>query len=333
MPVAPGPAAVAAAPLLEVEGLTVSFAAGGQRVRVVEEVDFTLYPGRTVGLVGESGCGKSVTAMSIMRLVPVPPGRIEAGRVRFQGRDLLALGARQMRELRGDRIGMIFQEPMTSLNPVFTIGFQINEVLRIHRKQRGAQARAEAVRILELVGVGAPERRLDQYPHELSGGLRQRMMIAMALACGPDLLIADEPTTALDVTIQAQILDLINRLQAELGMSVLMITHDLGVVAEVCEEVMVMYAGRIVERAGVATLFAHPRHPYTVGLLSSSPRLGTRRAELPAIPGVVPSPDQRGAGCYFAARCPRVQDRCHSESPALAALGDGHEAACWNPAP
>jgi oligopeptide/dipeptide ABC transporter ATP-binding protein len=277
---------------LEVEGLTVSFANGNGRVRVVEEVAFALHPGRTVGLVGESGCGKSVTAMSIMRLIPTPPGRIEAGRIRFRGRDLLALSERDMRELRGDRIGMIFQEPMTSLNPVFTIGFQIGEVLRIHRKLRGAERRDEAIRILDLVGIGAPERRLHQFPHQLSGGLRQRVMIAMALACGPDLLIADEPTTALDVTIQAQILDLITRLQAELGMSVLMITHDLGVVAEVCEEVMVMYAGRIVERAEVATLFDHPRHPYTVGLLSSSPRLGAKRARLPAIPGMVPSPGQ-----------------------------------------
>ncbi len=332
-PVISEPEILAPAPLLEVEGLTVSFANGNGRVRVVEEVVFALHPGRTVGLVGESGCGKSVTAMSIMRLIPMPPGRIEAGRIRFRGRDLLALSERDMRELRGNRIGMIFQEPMTSLNPVFTIGFQIGEVLRIHRKQRGAERRDEAIRILELVGIGAPERRLHQFPHELSGGLRQRVMIAMALACGPDLLIADEPTTALDVTIQAQILDLIERLQAELGMSVLMITHDLGVVAEVCEEVMVMYAGRIVERAEVAILFDHPRHPYTVGLLSSSPRLGAKRAQLPAIPGMVPSPGQRGVGCSFAARCPRAEQRCRLEIPPLAELGTGHEAACWNPSP
>ncbi len=319
-------------PLLEVAGLTISFAAEGPPVRVVEEATFTLEAGQALGLVGESGCGKSVTAMSIMRLIPSPPGRIEQGRILFRGEDLLTLDERAMRAIRGNRIGMIFQEPMTSLNPVFTVGFQLTEVLKLHRAMRGREARAEARRILDLVGVGAAARRLGQYPHELSGGLRQRVMIAMALACGPDLLIADEPTTALDVTIQAQILELINGLQAELGMSVLMITHDLGVVAEVCERVLVMYAGRIVERGPAAALFAHPRHPYTDGLLASSPHLGERRETLPTIKGMVPAPGARGPGCTFADRCPRALERCRVETPSLAVL-DGHGAACWNPVP
>jgi oligopeptide/dipeptide ABC transporter ATP-binding protein len=301
-------------------------------VRVVEDVSFTLATGETLGLVGESGCGKSVTAMAIMGLNPSPPCRIDAGRILFEGRDLLELGA-AMRAVRGDRIGMIFQEPMTSLNPTFTVGFQIAEVLRLHRGLGKSKARDAAVELLGMVGIGAPERRLAQYPHELSGGLRQRAMIAMAIACQPALLIADEPTTALDVTIQAQILDLIKRLQRETGMSVLLITHDLGIVAEMCERVMVMYAGRIVERVGAAALFRRPRHPYTAGLLASSPRLGRRRAVLPTIPGTVPSPGQRGAGCYFAARCPRALDRCRIETPPLEELEPGHAAACWNPAP
>jgi len=227
---------------------------------------------------------------------------------------------------------MIFQEPMTSLNPTFSIGYQIAEVFRIHRRMGPAEARRESIDILGMVGIGAAERRLHQYPHELSGGLRQRVMIAMALACRPDLLIADEPTTALDVTVQAQILDLLRRLQSEIGMSILLITHDLSIVAEVCEQVLVMYAGRIVEHAAVDELFRRPRHPYTIGLLSSSPRLGQRRATLPTIPGMVPAPAQRGKGCYFADRCPRVTERCRDETPALAAVGSEHHVACWNPA-
>jgi len=327
-----GPAAAPAEALLEVDGLTVSFAGeDAGTLTVVEEVSFTVGSGQTVGLVGESGCGKSVTAMSLVRLIPTPPGRIEAGRVRFAGRDLLALPARELRAIRGDRIGMIFQEPMTSLNPVFTVGFQLTEVLRIHRGRRGAAARREAVEMLERVGIGAAAHRLEQYPHELSGGLRQRVMIAMALICRPDLLIADEPTTALDVTIQAQILELISELQAELGMSMLVITHDLGVVAEVCERVVVMYAGRIVERAAVGELFAHPRHPYTAGLLASIPRLGVRREVLPTIPGMVPSPGERGPGCYFAERCPAASAECRARLPVLGAAAPGHDVACWHP--
>jgi oligopeptide/dipeptide ABC transporter ATP-binding protein len=319
--------------LLEVNDLTVSFAIENGRARVVEGLDFTLDRGQTVGLVGESGCGKTVTAMSVMRLIPSPPSRVDSGRILFQGTDLLSLDNHGMRAVRGNRIGMIFQEPMTSLNPTFTIGFQIAEVFRIHRGLGAAQARRETIGILGMVGIGAPEQRIEQYPHELSGGLRQRVMIAMALACRPDLLIADEPTTALDVTVQAQILDLLRGLRAELGMSVLLISHDLGVVAEVCERVIVMYAGRVAERAAVADLFRRPRHPYTSGLLSSSPRLGEKRDPLPTIPGMVPGPGQRRAGCYFADRCPRVGERCRIETPSLATLAPGHEAACWNPMP
>ena len=318
-------------PILEVENLSVSFVTDSGRASVVEEVSFAIQPGETVGLVGESGCGKSVTAMSIMRLIPSPPSHVESGRILFQGDDLLTLDNGEMRAVRGDRIGMIFQEPMTSLNPTFSIGYQIAEVFRIHRAMGKAEAWRESADILGMVGIGGAERRLHQYPHELSGGLRQRAMIAMALACRPDLLIADEPTTALDVTVQAQILDLLRRLRGEIGMSVLLISHDLGVIAEVCERVLVMYAGRIVEHAMVEDLFRRPRHPYTVGLLSSSPRLGQRRAILPTIPGMVPAPAQRGSGCYFADRCPRVTGRCRAETPLLDAVGAGHEVACWNP--
>ncbi len=248
-------------PIIEVDSLSISFTTDAGRARVVDEVSFAIRKGETVGLVGESGCGKSVTAMSIMRLNPSPPSHLDAGRILFQGHNLLALDNAEMRAIRGDRIGMIFQEPMTSLNPTFSIGYQIAEVFRIHRGMSADEARHESIDILGMVGIGAAERRLHQYPHELSGGLRQRVMIAMALACRPDLLIADEPTTALDVTVQAQILDLLRRLQTEIGMSVLLISHDLDIVAEICERVLVMYAGRIVERAAVGELFRHPRHP------------------------------------------------------------------------
>jgi peptide/nickel transport system ATP-binding protein len=319
-------------PLLEIDALSISFRTDSGQIRVVEDVSFALGTGEIVGLVGESGCGKSVTAMAIMGLNPSPPSRVDSGRILFEGRDLLALGP-AMRDIRGNRIGMIFQEPMTSLNPSYTVGFQIAEVLRIHRGMSRAAARAKVVELLRLVRIGAPERRASQYPHELSGGLRQRVIIAMAIACGPSLLIADEPTTALDVTVQAQILELIKRLQGETGMSVLLITHDLGVVAETCERVMVMYAGRIVERASVGTLYRHARHPYTKGLLSSTPRLGHKRPVLATIPGMVPPPGQRGPGCYFAARCPRALDRCHAEIPPLELVVPGHDAACWNPVP
>jgi oligopeptide/dipeptide ABC transporter ATP-binding protein len=326
--------------LLSVEGLTVGFRTGDGFVRVLDDVGFSVAAGETVGLVGESGCGKSVSAMSIMRLVPTPPAVIEGGRILFDGIDLLALDAERMRAVRGDRIGMIFQEPMTSLNPTFTIGFQIAEVLKLHRGLDRASAERESVAMLQAVGIGAAERRLAQYPHQLSGGLRQRVMIAMALVCGPKLLIADEPTTALDVTIQAQILDLLRRLQRQMGMAVLLITHDLGVVAEMCDRVVVMYAGRIVERCATADLFHRPRHPYSAGLLAATPRRAKRGERLVTIPGMVPAPGKRGAGCPFADRCARAIERCRIEMPPLAAV-DGaavagpvrHESACWNPVP
>jgi oligopeptide/dipeptide ABC transporter ATP-binding protein len=317
-------------PLLEIDALSISFRTDSGQIGVVEDVSFAIGTGESVGLVGESGCGKTVTAMAIMGLNPSPPSRVDSGRILFEGRDLLALGP-AMRSIRGNRIGMIFQEPMTSLNPSYKVGFQIAEVLRKHRGMSRAAARAEVLELLRHVGIGAPERRAGQYPHELSGGLRQRVVIAMAIACGPALLIADEPTTALDVTVQAQILELIRRLQREIGMSVLLITHDLGIVAETCERVLVMYAGRIVERASVGALYRHARHPYTKGLLSSSPRLGHKRPVLATIPGIVPPPGQRGPGCYFASRCPRALDRCHAEIPPLEPVVPGHDAACWNP--
>jgi oligopeptide/dipeptide ABC transporter ATP-binding protein len=285
--------------------------------------------GGVTALVGESGCGKSVTARAIMRLLPMPPVRIPRGRIRFEGRDLLALPERAMRAVRGDRIAMVFQEPMTSLNPAWSIGFQIDEAMRLHTRLDRKARRARAVELLRRVGIGGAERRLDQFPHELSGGLRQRAMIAMALACDPDLLIADEPTTALDVTVQAQILELLRELRRDLGMALLLITHDLGVVAETADEVLVMYAGTLVERAPVATLFRAPRHPYTAGLMAAVPRLGTRPGRLTAIPGTVPPPGRRPAGCPFAERCPRVSSRCTAERPVLE--GTRHAAACWHP--
>jgi peptide/nickel transport system ATP-binding protein len=329
----PDSAGAPTGPLLDVEGLTVAFDTEQGQRRVVEEASFSVGAGETVGLVGESGCGKSVTAMSIMRLLPSPPSRALAGRILFEGADLLDLAREAMRALRGNRIGMVFQEPMTSLNPVLSIGYQIEEVLRLHRKTGHAEARRQALEMLRLVGIGAPDRRLDQYPHQLSGGLRQRVMIAIALICRPQLLIADEPTTALDVTIQAQILDLLRRLKREMGMALLLITHDLGVVAEMCDRVVVMYAGRIVEQATAAELFRHPRHPYTSGLLSAMPRLVAKGGKLPTIPGTVPPPGMRGLGCSFAERCPRALPRCRGERPELTAQGENHRAACWNPTP
>jgi peptide/nickel transport system ATP-binding protein len=298
---------------------------------VLDGVGFTLDAGAVVGLVGESGCGKSVTAMSVMRLLPNPPSRVDRGSIRFDGIDLLSLDENAMRDMRGNRIGMIFQEPMTSLNPTFMVGWQIDEALRLHTPL-GREARHQRrLELMRLVGIGAAERRLKQYPHELSGGLRQRIMIAMALACEPRLLVADEPTTALDVTIQAQILDLLSGLRDRLGMAILLITHDLGVVAEYCDQVVVMYAGRVVEKAPVRPLFARPRHPYTAGLLASIPKLEGARGLLPTIPGMVPSPGNRPPGCPFADRCPNVLERCRVEMPPLASAPDGHAFACWNP--
>ncbi len=330
---APSAGVAAPRPLLGIEGLTVAFNTEDGLARVVEDVTFAVGEGETVGLVGESGCGKSVTAQSIMRLLPSPPARVEAGRISFEGTDITALDDTAMRALRGDRIGMIFQEPMTSLNPTMTIGHQIAEVLRYHRSMGAGAARPLVIDILRRVGVGGAERRLDQYSHELSGGLRQRVMIAMALICGPRLLIADEPTTALDVTIQAQILELLKQLQRDMGLSILLITHDLGIVAEMCRSVVVMYAGRVAETGPTGQVLRHPRHPYTAGLLASSPRRARRGEKLPTIAGSVPPPGRRTVGCAFADRCPRVGERCRRETPPLAGEEGGRASACWHPLP
>jgi peptide/nickel transport system ATP-binding protein len=314
--------------LLEVRDLQTRFKGDGREFRAVDGVSFSIEPGRTLGLVGESGCGKSVTALSIMGLVPQPPGRIAGGEILFEGTDLLKLGAGEMRALRGDRLAMIFQEPMSSLNPAFTIGEQIAEVLLRHRDVSKDEARKRAVEALRQVRIPSPELRYDDYPHRLSGGMRQRAMIAMALACRPKLLICDEPTTALDVTIQAQILDLMRTLREETGTAIILITHDLGVVAELADEVAVMYAGRIVERAPAARLFDEPQHPYTVGLLGSIPRLHLDQARLAVIKGQVPDAAALPAGCRFRPRCPFAVERC-GEDPALSAVAANHEAACW----
>jgi len=324
-------------PLLVLEDVRTHFFTRDGVVRAVDGVSYTVNAGETLAVVGESGCGKSVTALSILRLVPAPPGRIVGGRIRFEGRDLLALGESQMRDIRGNEISMIFQEPMTSLNPVLTVARQIGETLRLHQRLDARTAEARAVDMLRLVRIPEPERRARQYPHELSGGMRQRVMIAMALACNPKLLIADEPTTALDVTIQAQILDLMRELKAKIGAAIILITHDLGVVAEMAERVVVMYAGRKVEEAPVRDLFRHPRHPYTLGLLTSMPRLGAtlggREApRLAEIPGVVPSLREPIVGCAFAPRCGFATERCRRETPTLEAKAAGHVAACFESA-
>jgi len=310
------------APLLSVRDLSVAFG----RNTVVEGVSFDLAPGEILGVVGESGSGKSVTALSIMRLIPAP-GRV-TGRIDFAGQDLMALPEARMREIRGRDIAMIFQEPMTSLNPVFTCGDQVMEALVHHRGLDRAGARAEALKLLKLVEIPSAERRLDDYPHQLSGGMRQRVMIAMALACRPKLLLADEPTTALDATIQAQILDLLRGLQRELGMAVILITHDLGVVSEVAHRVLVMYAGRVVETSPAAEVFERPLHPYTEGLLASIPRLEGPIERLDAIPGQVPAPDAMPAGCRFAPRCRYAEPACAASPPPLAPRGEGRAAAC-----
>jgi peptide/nickel transport system ATP-binding protein len=314
--------------LLQVRDLTTRFAVEGRELIAVDRVSFELEAGRTLAIVGESGCGKSVTALSIMGLIASPPGRMQ-GRIVFDGADLTALSPAEMRELRGNRLSMIFQEPMTSLNPAFTIGDQIAEVLLRHRAATREEARTRTVELLRQVHVPSPETRFADYPHRLSGGMRQRVMIAMALACRPRLLIADEPTTALDVTIQAQILDLMRALREETGTAIILITHDLGVVAELADEVAVMYAGRIVERASVARLFSDPQHPYTVGLLGSIPRLDLDQRRLPAIEGLVPNPLEPIAGCRFHPRCPFAIPRCRREVPPLDAVAPEHASACW----
>ncbi len=322
-------------PLLSIENLITAFETDDGRVIAVDDVSVRMGEGTTLGVVGESGCGKSVTALSVLRLIPDPPGRILDGRIMYRGENLLEKSEEEMRRIRGKRISMIFQEPMTSLNPVFTVGDQIGETVRLHEGVSKAAARAKAVEMLKLVGIPAPSERVDSYPHQLSGGMRQRVMIAMALACDPDLLIADEPTTALDVTIQAQILELISRLQAERGMGVMLITHDLGVIAETCDEVVVMYAGKVIERAGVEELFECPRHPYTAGLLASIPGIHPmpkgEKPRLPAISGTVPSLLELPGGCRFRTRCERELPQCASKEPKLEDWdGDGHLVACIN---
>ena len=317
-----------AEPLLAIENLRTYFHTAGGVARAVDGLSLTVAPGETVGVVGESGCGKSVTALSILRLIGAP-GRIEPGsRILFQGRDLLSLDGRAMRAVRGNRIAMIFQEPMTALNPVFTVGDQVAEVARIHAGASRTEAWKRAVEMLDRVGIPAAGERAREYPHQLSGGMRQRVMIAMALMMQPDLLIADEPTTALDVTIQAQILELLAELQRQFGMSVLLITHDFGVIAETASRVVVMYGGEAVEQAPVGELFAHPHHPYTQGLLAAMPRLGASRERLQTIPGTVPAPTDWPAGCRFRDRCASAWERCEREHPALHQLSADHASRC-----
>jgi peptide/nickel transport system ATP-binding protein len=318
--------------LLEVEQLRTHFATQDGVVRAVEGLSFSIGAGETVAIVGESGCGKSVTSLSILRLLQEPPARM-AGQIRFDGRNLLELPEAEMRKLRGNEIGMIFQEPMTSLNPVLTVGRQIAEAIRLHQGLSKRAARERAIEMLKLVGIPAPERREREYPHQLSGGMRQRVMIGIALVCNPKLLIADEPTTALDVTIQAQILDLIRRLKTEMGSAVMLITHDLGVVAEIAERVIVLYAGRKVEEASVADIFADPKHPYTQGLMGAIPKLGSsldqpERSKLAEIPGLVPSLREPIVGCAFAERCPHAMGVCREIAPAVELKAPGHFVAC-----
>ena len=325
-------------PLLAVKNLVTSFRTDAGILRAVDGVSFDVPKGKSVGIVGESGSGKSVTSLSIMRLVSAPAGRIESGQILYAGKDVLALSEPEMRSLRGRKISMIFQEPMSSLNPVYTVGSQILEVIRLHQKVSRGDAKKKTIEMLRLVGIASPDTRALAYPHQLSGGMRQRVMIAMALACEPELLIADEPTTALDVTIQAQILDLLRRLQDKLNMSIILITHDLGVVAEFAQQVVVMYAGRVVERGPVAELFSRPRHPYTEGLLRSIPVPGQRRARakqgeprvrLPTIPGMLPDPLHLPVGCKFQDRCSYVEAECKAAEPELLSLAAHRFSRCF----
>jgi len=317
-------------PVLEIRGLKTQFQSKGGLLTAVDGMDLSLGRGETLGLVGESGCGKSVTALSILQLLAKPAGRIAAGQILFEGRDLVKMSTAEIRRIRGNEISMIFQEPMTCLNPVYTVGFQIQEVLRKHRRMSKHEAVSETVNMLGLVGIPEPAARIDDYPHQLSGGMRQRIMIAMALSCHPKIMIADEPTTALDVTIQAQILDLIRRLKEEIGMSVLLITHDLGVVAEICQQVVVMYAGKMVESAEVEELYGHPVHPYTVGLFKSLPKVGGKQGTLNPIPGVVPGLLNLPSGCAFRDRCFKSKSVC-AEEPAWREIRPGHKVRCWEP--
>jgi len=315
--------------LLEVRDLKTYFYTSDKVVRAVDGVSFSVEQGKTLGLVGESGCGKSVSALSILRLIPSPPGRIVEGKIVFDGKELLELSEARMRSLRGDDIAMIFQEPMTSLNPVFTIGYQISEAIRLHRRMSRAEAKSTAIELLRKVEIPSPEQRYGEYPHQLSGGMKQRAMIAMGISCNPKLLIADEPTTALDVTIQAQILDLLMELRDEYDMSTLLITHDLGVVAETTDDVAVMYAGQIVEHTSTRRLFASPGHPYTIGLFGSLPKLGDERKHLEAIEGSVPDPADYPVGCRFHPRCKLMEQKCKETDMEIREIEPGHLVRCW----
>jgi oligopeptide/dipeptide ABC transporter ATP-binding protein len=317
-------------PLLEVKSLSIAFNTERGEIRPVQNVSMSIYPGQTLAVVGESGCGKSVTALSILRLIPTPPGKVLGGQILFEGRDLLSLSEKQMQSVRGKDIAMIFQEPMTSLNPVFTIGEQIVEAVMLHQKVKTKEAYEIAEQSMRDVGIADPHRRIHEYPHQMSGGMRQRVMIAMALSCQPKLLIADEPTTALDVTIQAQILELLRKLQEERGMSIMLITHDLGVVAENADTVAVMYASKVVECASVFELFDHPKHPYTEGLFKAVPKLGKPDERLQSISGTVPNPGRFPSGCKFHPRCPRMNgdQLCATEEPALKEVVKEHWGSC-----
>lgn len=317
-------------PLIDIVHLQTHFFVRGQVAKAVDDVSLTIESGQTLGLVGESGCGKSVTAHSIIQLIPDPPGKITGGQIFFYGKDLLEYSEKEMRKIRGNQISMIFQEPMTSLNPVFTVGDQVGEVIRLHQKLSTKETRNRVIDMFGLVGIPAAEKRLDEYPHQMSGGMRQRVMIAMALACNPKMMIADEPTTALDVTIQAQILDLMNKLKEDTGASILFITHDLGVIAEMAQNVAVMYAGRIMEYASAETLFLNPKHPYTVGLLESIPIIGRQQQNkrLSTISGVVPSLFDLPQGCLFSDRCPDVFAECRQTAPQQYDVGKNHTARC-----
>ncbi len=315
--------------VLEVKNLRTYFHTDEGVIPAVDGVDFTLKKGKTLCVVGESGCGKSVTAFSVMRLIPMPPGKVESGEILYNGKNIVKLTENEMRGIRGNEIAMIFQEPMTSLNPVYTIGNQIVEAIVLHQKVKPKEARQRAIKMLEKVGLPDPQKRIDEYPHQMSGGMKQRVMIAMALSCNPEILIADEPTTALDVTIQAQILDLLKQLKETEGMSIMLITHDLAVVSEVADEVLVMYASKVVENAGVNDIFNDPKHPYTQGLIKAIPKLGNRVERLNEIPGQVPRPQNYPEGCHFADRCPRVMDICHKRDPGMTEVGSGHLVSCF----
>ena len=316
--------------LLEIKNLRTSFYVRDHVAKAVDDVSLSIQPGQTLGLVGESGCGKSVTAHSIIQLIPVPPGKIEGGQIFFEGKNLLEFPESKMRKIRGNRISMIFQEPMTSLNPVFSVGDQVAEVIRLHQRLSRGETRRRVIDMFQLVGISAAEARLSDYPHQMSGGMRQRVMIAMALACNPQLMIADEPTTALDVTIQAQILDLMNKLKTDTGAAILFITHDLGVIAEMAQNVAVMYAGKIMEYTDVKSLYANPKNPYTIGLLQSIPVLGSKTKDhrLETISGVVPSLFNLPAGCLFSDRCPDVFDDCRRVEPKMYQVGKNHFVRC-----